>query len=1483
VERSYRDGKYRKDAKALSQADLRKEMCPASVNFIEAKTSRRKRKWMRTIAAFVSFVFLFQQLGIAEIARPGSSVRSETVAEKLLPSYRESAQASGFAPSWMKRAQAKHEEHISRLNTRQRMMDEFLESPGIGYSEDLPLKKKPPQAGGGAGAPDYTMFNPDESEDPHIMDVPDTPSDPSETMRFDITRMDINKWMQTATREVDEDTGDVYWVGYGEGHDGDDRIIQKLFWKGEGDSRKVDYILTGFRLTDSGDFEAKYRIDHEYAGDDLTRTVKTNLETGMIAEETIFEGTGDDSHAVKTIIYGKDGEIIRRVDNEYDENGALKEARTYDTDSDEEGEGELKNVTYFNGDKGEEITDYSQSISDGDVTQTVVSFYRDGKRASEVSGEEYRYSMSMQITFEGDPDLDGDGVITDEELENAKRISMVVFHDELRLAGEEVADYMVSYGNDEQVLRTTVYFYADGNRASEVNYREPMTSSAVYRGDLDADGDGEISDEELEAGVKVSETFFHTFGRLKGEEKADYSVKYLSDESIHSTTVFWYEDEDGESRASGSETDDAMRRSVTYFGDPDANGDGELSEEELADARKISETFYLGLVNEEKADYTYKYNSREDITTTTVFWYGDDMDRAEDAAADDPMKKSVTYRGEAVADGEIDEDARILSETYYQGAVNKEKADFTLKYSYASGEAEVSNITVFWYIDADGQLVRAVDAADEDPMKKSTTYTADSIAWDEYNDDGTLKDGEDGLIDDPIKTSETFFQGGARDEKADYTIKYDSRGNKTSITIFWYEGPEELLRAEDAAPDDAMKKSVTYTADSIAEDEYNEDGTLKEGEDGLIDDPVKVSETFFRGIAGEEKSDYTVKYDSRGNRTSMTIFWYIAEDELVRAEYAASEDAMKKSVTYSAGSIAGDEFNDDGTIKEGEDGLVDDPIIISVTFFRGEAGEEKTDYSIKYDSMGDETSITIFWYEDHEKGLVRAGEADPDSPLKKSEVYTPGSIDPEDFNEDGTLKEGADGLTDDPTKLSETFFMGAVNEEKSDYSVKYAASGKRISLTVFWYVGPDDELLRAENALTEDPMKKSVTYRAASIEESEFNDDGTIMEGHDGLRSDPVKDSETFFQGAAREEKSDYSIKYSSFGERISFTVFQYLGPSEEIISASEAGPEDPMKKSITYKWSSVAVNEFNDDGRLKDGHDGLIDDPIKESETFFQGNSGEEKSDYTLRYMPDGVGIRNTTYYYYESLDDQTGLPAAVRAQDSYVNDAMLISSSYKGDHFSDPASRLQNETYYYTGFGVGEEISDYSFSYAADGTTINTRTDHFYGEGPDGKGLRAEYLTDPDEAMSRSETYMFLDGTTPTLQTETFYYGIRGEEISDYSFRYGVDGETIRNRTLYFYGGIIDVDGKLGQRAEDVTSTEYAMTRSETYLYLGGEERALQSETYFIGDKGDEIADYSYNYKLFGIGAGTEIKTTSVMYYEDIRASSLTAAAKVIAVKWM
>ena len=84
------------------------------------------------------------------------------------------------------------------------------------------------------------------------------------------------------------------------------------------------------------------------------------------------------------------------------------------------------------------------------------------------------------------------------------------------------------------------------------------------------------------------------------------------------------------------------------------------------------------------------------------------------------------------------------------------------------------------------------------------------------------------------------------------------------------------------------------------------------------------------------------------------------------------------------------------------------------------------------------------------------------------------------------------------------------------------------------------------------------------------------------------------------------------------------------------------------------------------------------------------------------------------------------------------------------------------------------------------------------------------------------------------------KGDEIADYTYTYAGDGETVRTVGVMYYEGDL--------RAEDADS-ENALVRQDSHKTSSIDTIAIgnrKSSTFFdihLG-KGDEIADYTYNY---------------------------------------
>ena len=132
----------------------------------------------------------------------------------------------------------------------------------------------------------------------------------------------------------------------------------------------------------------------------------------------------------------------------------------------------------------------------------------------------------------------------------------------------------------------------------------------------------------------------------------------------------------------------------------------------------------------------------------------------------------------------------------------------------------------------------------------------------------------------------------------------------------------------------------------------------------------------------------------------------------------------------------------------------------------------------------------------------------------------------------------------------------------------------------------------------------------------------------------------------------------------------------------------------------------------------------------------------------------------------------------------------------------------------------------------------------------------------MTESDSYKLYNGTiltnVPTdnlqdLESKTFYVGNKGDEIADYSLNYttktqGTDS-VLKDESFFFYDG-----GAAGNVRASAASTTAAMTESDSYKLYGAtmadiptEPLAnLESQTFYVGNKGDEIANYSLNSQI-------------------------------------
>ncbi|MGB2601124.1 MAG: hypothetical protein WBD12_03835, partial [Candidatus Omnitrophota bacterium] len=789
-------------------------------------------------------------------------------------------------------------------------------------------------------------------------------------------------------------------------------------------------------------------------------------------------------------------------------------------------ESQLASITYFDYEdrlKGEEISDYTEKFnSNQDIINMTVYYYEDNKRAADAGASD---RMSKSVTYRGevDPtadDSDGDGILDGYE----SQLASITYYDyEDRLKGEEVSDYTEKYNSNQEITGTTVYLYeSDLKRAEDADASDRMSRSVTYRGEVDtdapdSDGDGILDGYESQL---ASITYYDYADRLKGEEVTDYTEKYNSSQQVTNTTVYLYEDQ--LKRASDAGADDRMARSVTYRGalaDPqsaDADCDGII---DAYSDKLASITYYdynTRLKGEEVTDYTEKFNSAQEVTTTTVYLYEASLQRASAAASDDRMSRSVTYRGPLANPQAVDADSnglidayedKLASITYYDYDTRlkgEEVTDYTEKFN---SSLEVTNTTVYLY---ESSLDRASDAASDDRMARSVTYR------------GSLADPQgadidsNGIIDayNDKLASITYYDYANRlkgEELTDYTEKFNSSQDVTTTTVYLYES--DLDRAVDANSDDRMARSVTYRGELTDPQATDADG------DGIMDiyENKLASITYYdynTRLKGEEITDYTEKYNSKQEVTNTTVYLY--ESDLKRADAASSDDRMARSVTY-RGALADPDSADadsDGVIDAYADKLA------SITYYDYASrlkGEEITDYTEKYNSDQEVTATTVYIYE---ATLERAVDAGSDDRMSQSVTYRGGLVDPQavDVNGDGIIEAYEDKLASITYYDYDSRLKG---EEITDYTEKFNSEQDVTATTVYLY---EAGLNRASAATSDDRMSRSVTYRGGLVDPQAADIDGDGIIGDYSTKLSSV----TYYDFAARlkgEEITDYTEK----------------------------------------------------------------------------------------------------------------------------------------------------------------------------------------------------------------------------------------------------------------------------------------------------------------------------------------------------------------------
>ncbi|MGD2278971.1 MAG: VCBS repeat-containing protein, partial [Candidatus Omnitrophota bacterium] len=1450
------------------------------VSILEVQTNKNKRLWLKVIAFFVAFVFLFQQLGIADIY---SYRRVGGVAEEVLPSSNEYDQQGRMGPQHLQNAQRKHEEIIRQRMGKEDLMGQLIRKPKE-EEEDMPLKKKQSGGGGGGGAVNYTMTEPDDIDDPHnfndlIHDEATSVLQQIDT--YDITRhpeIDLNYWKDKAEEKTDEKTGLKYWVGYEEEKKPDEmRKIKEAVYFGDKEQEKIQKVYSGY-VEDpaTGEYKPKFRTDYEYDGDSIRKMTKYYIwdadDSSVKVEESYFEGSEDNNKIAWRINYDKDTKEATSAQyfhygdgEESDTSQAMRETRSYETKDvilDLDGDGTISpeelekailedknavliNVTYFVGEKDHEVADYSINLdTDGDITSTTINYYRGGNRADDA---DYRDPKEKSVSYRGEMDAADLGVDA-----NADGIFEGYDTD-----GDGAIDIWCIDSDGDGAIDG---YDIDGDGAIDaegklIDYAIDVDGDWIIDG-FDLDGDGTIDIVYDGKSQVTSISYYHMTHRLPGEEVLDFTETYARGNIIQ-TSVYYYGE--SELRASEANYRDPMKTSVTYWGEADTNNDGQISQDEIDNAREKSATYYYieaRLKGEETADYTVRRTTDGTVASTMIYYYEGDK-RAADSEATDKMAKNVTYRGPIdttaediyvqdfdnntiqVLTGCQDKLASITVFDYEGREKGKEISDYTAKYNT---KLQVVSTTINLY---ETELKRAKVAGSSDRMSRTVTYRR----WVDPLDDVDLVDldgnpGKDGVTDAFVGQldSITYFHFDGREkgeEVSNFTEKFNSDQDVTSTTVYLYE--ENLIFAPDAGPYDRMSRSVTYRGELtkvpgdpqslVTTDLLQLDGSA--GGDGVIDahagQLASISYYDFADrMKGDEVSDYTEKYNSNLSVVNTTVYYY---EDNKRAKVSGSTDRMSRSVVY-RGELADPQAPDGDS-----DGIIDD-------------------YSTRV------ASITYYDYLTRLKG-----------------------------------------------------------EEITDYTEKYNSRLEVASTTVYLY---EADLNRAADAESFDRMSRSVTYRFGIDPAATVDADG-ILEGMydsdgDGTPDTLYKDklaSITYYDYDARlkgEEVTDYTEKYNSKQQVVNTTVYLY---EADLRRAIEAGSNDRMARSVTYRGEvDTTVEDLNDNGILDAGEDldgdGILDGIDANSDgildnyadklasityyDFANRLKGEEVTDYTEKFNSN-QNVVNTTVYLYES--------DLKRASAAGADDRMSRSVSYRGELDQPQAAdadnnglidlyedKLASVTFYdFLTRIKGEEVTDYTEKYNSKQEVVTT-TVYLY----ESDLIRAN-VAGSDDRMARSVTYRgelaqpqaadadkngLIDLYEDKLASITYYdYAARlkGEEVTDYTEKFNSRQEVVTT-TVYLYEDALDRASAAG--ADD------RMSRSVTYRgeldqpqavdankdgLIDVYENKLASITYYdyvTRLKGEEITDYTEKFN-----SDQQVTNTTVYLYEaDLKRAQAASA---------
>ncbi|MDD5040615.1 MAG: hypothetical protein PHY34_05735, partial [Patescibacteria group bacterium] len=1000
-------------------------------------------------------------------------------------------------------------------------------------------------------------------------------------------------------------------------------------------------------------------------------------------------------------------------------------------------EAKITGVTYYYGDKGDEIANYSHATKLGERSQvksTSIFFYA-GKRASVLTAEEIiTAAMTKSESFLG--------AVTD--VDETKITGITYYYGE---KGDEVADYShaTKLGERSQVKSTSLFFYA-GKRASSLTATEILTAAMTK------------SESFLGAVTDVDETkitgITYYYGD-KGDEIADYShsTKLGQRSQVKSTSIFFYAGKRAKALTGEEIITAAMTKSESFLG----------AVTDVDEAKITGITYYYGDKGEEVADYSHstKLGQRSQVKSTSIFFYAGKRANALTAVEiiTAAMTKSESFLG-AVTDVV---EAKITGITYYYGDKGDEIADYS--HSTKLGQrSQVKSTSIFFYAGKRASALTAVEIITA-AMTKSESFL------------GAVTDVVEAKI-----TGVTYYYGDKGDEIADYShsTKLGQRSQVKSTSIFFYNNKRASALTAVEIITAAMTKSESFL--------------------GAVTDVVEAKITgitYYYGDKGDEIANYShsTKLGQRSQVKSTSIFFYAGK----RASALTAVEIITAAMTKSESFL--------GAVTD-----VAETKITGITYYYGDKGDEIADYShsTKLGQRSQVKSTSIFFYNNKRASALTAVEIIT-AAMTKSELF-----------------QGAVTDVDEDKITGITYYYGDKGDEIADYShsTKLGDRAQVKSTSVFFYAGKRASALTAEEIITA-AMTRSESFLGAVT---------GVVEGRiTGI---------TYYVGDKGDEVADYShsTKLGQRNQIKSTSIFFYANKRASALAGTEIITA-AMTKSESFLGAVTDVDETKITGI-----------------TYYYGEKGDEIANYShSTKLGERAEVKSTSIFFYANKR------ASALSGTEVLTAAMTKSESFMGAVTDIVAAKITGITYYYG--DKGDEIANYSHSTKLGQRAQVKSTSIFFYADKRASALTAEEMI--TAAMTKSESFMgaVTDVDETKITGITYYYGDKGDEIANYSHSTKVgDRSQVKSTSIFFYGD---------KRASALTAEEIitaAMNKSESFqgAVISVDETKITGITYYVGDKGDEVADYSHTTRLGNRGM---VKSTSIFFYGDKRASDLTA----------